>query len=102
MDITFQIKILEDQSFDQCLPQIVKIFLILELKKIGFFIALILNIYMKFLNLLFLDKFKIVLLALLLPLTISLLLVLNNFGAKFDNLITFNNRINSTTTLLKS
>ena len=67
-------------------------------KKIGFFIALIFNIYIKFL-----DEFKTVLLTLLLPSPTTLLLsLLNAFRANIsDNAFVFNKEINNAAILLK-
>ena len=75
----------------------------LEIKKVNSSIILIFGIYVKFLDLLFLDKFKTVLLALLLPWSTTLLLLaLNAFGDNFlDDLVIFNKKINSITILLK-
>ena len=56
----------------------------LKVKKIGFFVASIFSIYVKFLDLLFLNKFKTVSLALpSSPLTILLSLALNTLRANF-------------------
>ena len=75
------------------------------MKKIDSLIALILNIYIKFLNLLFfnlLNKFIFVSLALLSTLITSLLLALNTFKTNFsDDLIIFDIKINCTAILLK-
>lgn len=75
----------------------VKDFLILKVRKISFFIALIFKNHVKILDLLFfnffdLDKFSTVLLALTLSLPTNLLLyALNNFGANNQNkLVVFN------------
>ena len=74
-----------------------------RLRKIGFFITLIFDIYIKFLDLLFVDKFTIVLLVLLLSLsTTPFLLALNAFGALFDNPFIFNKEVSNSTILLKS
>ena len=81
-----------------------KTFLALEVKKIGFSIALIFGICIKFLDLLFLDKFTIVLLTLLLllPLTTLLSLSLNIFKANsLDNLDIFNKKTSGAAILLK-
>ena len=76
----------------------------LGVRIIDSFIALIFGTYIRFLDLLFLNKLTIVLLALLplSPITL-LLLALNIFRANFSNdLIIFNKKINSATILLKS
>ena len=82
--------------------------LALRVKKICFFIAIIFDLYINFLDLLFfdlldLDKFITVLLAFLLLFpTILLLLALNVFKAEFlYDLIVFNIEISSITILLK-
>ena len=68
----------------------------------GFCIASIFGTCIKFLDLLFLDKFTTVLLALLLSLsTTSFSLVLNVFKAKCDDLIIFNRKLINATILLK-
>ena len=68
----------------------------------GSFIALIIAIYIKFLDLLFLNKFITILLALLLFLSkILLILALNAFEAKFDNPIILNKEISNIAILLK-
>ena len=65
----------------------------LEVKKIDFFVALIFGTYVKSLDLLFLNKFTIILLALLSPpLTTLLSTALNAFDANSDNLIVFNKK----------
>ena len=80
-----------------------KIFLTLGIKKIDFSIALIFDIYVKFLDLLFLDKFTTILLALLLSSKILSSLIWNAFGTNFlDGLFVFNIEINNTAILLKS
>ena len=62
----------------------------------------IFNIYVKFLNLLFLNKFITILLTLLLLLITSLSLALNIFRANFlVNLVIFKIKISSIVTLLK-
>ena len=67
-----------------------KIFLVSKVRKIGFLIALIFGIHVKFLDLLFLNKFTAVFLTLLSPSPTTLLsLVLKTFEAKFDNSIIF-------------
>ena len=71
------------------------------IRKIDSLIALIFGTRIDFLDLCFLDKFTIVLLAFLLILTTLLLLVLNAIRAKFDNQITFNSKVNGTIILLK-
>ena len=74
----------------------------LEIRKIDFFVTLIFGIYIKFLDLLFLDKFTTVSLTLLLSLlTTLLLLILNTFKAKFDNPVIFNKKISVVAILLK-
>ena len=76
----------------------------LEVEKLGFFIAPIFDIYVKFLDFSFLDKFTTVLLALLpLPLLTNLLLsALNTFGADFsNNSIIFYRNISDIAILLK-
>ena len=78
-----------------------KTFLALEVRKINFSIASIFGIYVNFLDLLFLDEFTIVLLALLLISKILLLSILNLFEVKFDDLIAFNSKISNATILLK-
>ena len=73
-----------------------------EVRKINFPIALIFGTHIKFLDLLFIDILTIVLLALLLLSPTTLLsLAINSFGAKFNNLINFNNAISSVAILLK-
>ena len=72
------------------------IFLALRIRKIGSFIASIFNICVKFLN-----KFMIVLLVLPSTSTIVLLLVLNGFWAKYNNLVAFNSKISNIAILLK-
>ena len=81
----------------------IKNFLALGVKNIDFFIALIFDIYAKFLDLSFSNKFTIVLLALLSPSlsTILLSLALNIFMAKSNNLIVFNKEVSSKAILLK-
>ena len=80
----------------------VKDFLTLRFRKVSSSIILIFSIHVKFLDLLFLDKFMTVSLALLPPLpTISLSSVLNAFEAKFDNPVVFNREISYTVILLK-
>ena len=75
----------------------------LRVKKIGLLIALIFSIHIEFLNLLFLDKFTTVLLALpLLSLTTSLSSTVNTFEVKCDNFVILNRKINNTVILLKS
>ena len=82
--------------------KILKIFLASEVKKIDFPIALIFDIYVEFLDLLFFDKFMTISLALALLLPTNLLLsALNVFEIKFDDLIVFNREINSIAILLK-
>ena len=78
-----------------------KTFLTSRVKKVVSLIALLFGIYINFLDLLFLDKFTIVLLALPLILKILLLSALNAYRAKFDNLVTFNNKVNNAVILLK-
>ena len=74
----------------------------LEVRKIGFSIALIFSIYVDFWDLLFFFKFTTVSLVLLLLSSItSLLSTLNAFKAKFNHLIIFNKEINSLAILLK-
>ena len=73
----------------------------LKIQKIDSFVALIFGIFVKFLDLLFLAKFKTILLVLQLTLSTSLLSVLNVFKIKFDNPIVFNNKVNSAAILLK-
>ena len=79
-----------------------KVFLLLEVRKVNFLIAPIFGIHIKFRDLLFLNEFTIVLLSLL-PLrsTTLLLLILNTFSIKFDNLVVFNIEITNTVILLK-
>ena len=82
-----------------------KVFLALGVRKVGFLIALIFSIYIKFLNLLFLnllDKFTTILLTLLSISKTLLFLSLNAFEVESDNLIVFNNKINNAAILLKS
>ena len=75
----------------------------LEVRKLGSPVALIFGIRIEFPDLLFLDKFMTVSLALLLsPPTISLLSILNVFEAKFNNLVVFNKEISGAATLPKS
>ena len=64
----------------------------LKIRKLGFFVALILSTRVKYLDLSLLNNFTTVSLALLLSLlTILLLLTLNIFGANFlDDLVVFN------------
>ena len=78
-----------------------KTFLALKVKKVDSFIAPIFDIHVNFLDILFLDKFTTILLALQLTSTILLLLTLNIFKAGSDNLIAFNNKVNSIAILLK-
>ena len=74
----------------------------LGVKKLGYPITPIFDIYVEFLDLLFLDKFIIVLLTLLPPSSsTSLLLALNIFEADFNDSIVFNKEISSTASLLK-
>ena len=71
-------------------------------RKLGFFVALIFNIHVDFLNLLFLDKFITISLILSpLSLTTLLLLILNAFDADSDDLFMFNTKISSIAILLK-
>ena len=70
-------------------------------RKVSFFIVLIFGIYIKFLDLLFLDKFMFILLALPSTLTTLLLLALNAFKAKSNNLVAFKSKINSARIQLK-
>ena len=76
-----------------------------RIKKIDFVVAPIFGIHNKFLDLLFfklLNKFKIVLLAILQILTTLLLLVLNTFGINsFYKLVFFNINVSNTIILLK-
>ena len=79
-----------------------KVFLVLKIKKVDFFVALIFDKCINFLDLLFLDKFIIVSLALLLlSLTTLLLSALNTFGAKSNDLVIFNKKISNAIILLK-
>ena len=66
-----------------------------EIRKIRFFIASIFGIYIQFLDLLFMNKFTTILLALPSTLTNLLSLALNTFNVKFDDLVAFNNKISS-------
>ena len=79
-----------------------KAFLALEVRKLDSLIAPIFGIHVKFLDLLFLDEFTIVLLALLPTSTISLSLALNVFGANSsDDPVVFNREVSSAAILLK-
>ena len=81
----------------------VKVFLAFEMRKVGCFVALIFGIYVKFLDLLFLNKFTIISLTLLSPLqTILLLSPLNTFETNSDYQSVFNKKIGNITILLKS
>ena len=72
-------------------------------RKISFSIALIFSIYLKSLDLLFLDKFTNVSLVLLPPLsTMSLSSILNAFEADFNIPVVFNREISNIAILLKS
>ena len=75
-----------------------KAFLVLGVRKLGSPIALIFGIYVDFLN-----KFLIILLALLPPLPTTLLsLALNAFGANsLNNLVIFNIKVSDVAILLK-
>ena len=74
-----------------------KIFLALEIKKIGFFIVPIFSIYIEFP-----DEFRPVLLALLPLPTILLLLILNVLRINcLDNQVVFNIEVNNAAILLK-
>ena len=68
----------------------------LGVKKVYFLIAPIFGIFDKFL-----DEFMTVLLVLLLTPTSSLLSAQNVFKAKSNNLVVFNNKVNSAAILLK-
>ena len=70
-------------------------------RKLDFSIASIFGTCVEFVDFLFLDEFITVSLVLLPIPTISLSLTLNAFGAKSDDLIAFNNKINGTAILLK-
>ena len=79
-----------------------KDFLVLGVRKVDFFVALIFGIYVKFLDFLFLDKFTTVLLAFLPPLSTTLFLsAQNTFKANSDNSVVFNRKISYATILLK-
>ena len=78
-----------------------KAFLVLEVTKFDFFVVLIFSIYVKFLDLIFLNKFTIFTSTLLSTSTTLLSLALNAFRAKPDNLISFNSKLNSVAILLK-
>ena len=68
----------------------------------NYLVVSIFGIYVKFLDLLFLDKFTTVsLILLLLLLTTSLLLALNAFKVKFDNFVVFNKKISNIAILFK-
>ena len=76
----------------------IKSFLMSRVRKLGFFVAPIFSICIKFLVFLFLDKFTTVSLSLL-PTLINLLLsAVNVFKAKFNNLVTFNSKISNAPT----
>ena len=72
----------------------------MEIRKISFFITLIFSTYVQFLDLLFLDKFITILLALL-SLATLLLSVMTLFEIKSDNQIIFNIKVSSIAILLK-
>ena len=73
----------------------------LGIRKIYFFIALTFSIYIKYLDLLFWNKFTTILLVLPLNWTILLSLILNVFKTKLEDLVIFNNKISSVAILLK-
>ena len=78
-----------------------KVFLVLDIKKLGLSVAPIFGIYVKFLNFLFLDKFTTIPLALLSTLITSLSLALNTFAAESNDPVAFNSKISSAAILLK-
>ena len=73
----------------------------LKIKKLSFYIAPIFGIYNNFLNLLFLNKFITVSLALLSLLTTLLSSALNVFEVESDDLVIFNKKVSNTAILLK-
>ena len=80
-----------------------KVFFASKVKKLGSLISWIYSIYVNFLNLLFLDKFTTILLALSLSSsTNSLLSIPNAFEAKLYNLVIFNREVSDIAILLKS
>ena len=79
-----------------------KTFLALEVKKLNFFVTLIFGIRIDFLDLLFLNKFITVSLALLsLLLTTLFALARNGFEANSDDLVVFNRKVSKAAILLK-